>query len=89
MPFIQFLQPAVLSTKDAHEYVGGKLIWEELAREYPRVLIPFRRVKRGDSYWLVAIIDKVLLLAQAEGTLLIHEPTESATTPPADSSATD
>lgn len=62
---------AILTTKEAHAYVNGRLVWEELMKLYhPEILKPFRQVKRGDCMWMVSVIDKVLLVAQAEGSLI-------------------
>jgi len=60
---------AVLSTKEAYQYVGNQMIWEELLVHHGDNLIPFRTLKRGDRHWLVKEIDHVLILAQAAGTL--------------------
>ncbi len=70
------IHPAVLTTEQAHAYVGGKRIWEELITLYGpdtqlKILLPIRRTKRGDSSWRVKTIDKVLDVAEAEGSLLL------------------
>lgn len=70
------IHPAVLTTEQAHAYVGGKRIWEELMALYGpetklKLLLPIRRTKRGDSSWRVKTLDKVLDVAEAESTLLL------------------
>jgi len=65
------MEPQIIKTKDAHKYVGGRLIWEELKKLYPDILIPFRRTSsRGDESYRVAVIDQTLSVAQAEQSLL-------------------
>jgi hypothetical protein len=61
--------PAVLSTKKAHEYCGGRPIWEELTRAYPK-LRPLRTTLRGDAYWRRETIDHFISLAEMEGKLI-------------------
>ena len=60
---------AVISTKEAYQYVGNQMIWKELLAHYEDQLLPIRTAKRGDRHWLTKQIDHVLRLAQAEGTL--------------------
>ena len=72
MPAI--LDRAVLSTKEAHGYVGGRPVWEELVREFPSILKPFRRTPQGWEYWLVNVIDTALKAAQMDGRLLNEKP---------------
>jgi|TARA_R110001606_G_scaffold330833_1_gene478544 hypothetical protein len=64
------MNPAVIKTKKAHVYVGGKPIFEELKALYPDTLKPFRKTPRGDESYRVETIDHVLRLAQASGVLL-------------------
>jgi|TARA_B110000305_G_C19049087_1_gene451834 hypothetical protein len=64
------MKPAVIRTKKAHVYVGGKPIFEELKALYPDTLKPFRKTPRGDESYRVETIDHVLRLAQASGVLL-------------------
>ena len=64
------MKPAVIKTKKAHAYVGGKLIFEELKALYPDTLKPMRRTPRGDQSYRVETIDHVLKLAEASGDLL-------------------
>lgn len=69
------MAPAVLSTKECHEYVGGRPTWEELMKCYGQgrnpILKPFRRTPdRGASYWLREVVDDVLRRAQMEQTLV-------------------
>ena len=76
MNFLCVLQPAVLTTEQAHAYVGGKKIWEELMAAYGpesqlKLLLPIRRTKRGDSSWRTKTLDKVLDVAEGEATLLL------------------
>lgn len=66
---------AVLSTKECHEYVGGRLVWEDLIQHYGQgrqpILKPFRRTPdRGASYWLREVVDDVLRRAQMEQVLV-------------------
>ena len=68
------LIPAVLSTKACHDYVGGSRIWDELIAAHGDILVPFRTVPRGDSFWHRQTVDSALCLAQATRTL-IAEPT--------------
>jgi hypothetical protein len=64
------MNPAVITTKQAHKYVGGKPVWDELKRAFPEQLKPFRKTPRGDQYWRVEIIQHVLALAQASEVLI-------------------
>ena len=64
------LIPAVLSTKQCHDYVGGSRIWEELAAKHPDLLKPLRTLPRGDSHYRRETIDHALRMAEAQGTLL-------------------
>jgi len=64
------LIPAILSTKQCHDYVGGRLFWEELLAAHSDQLRPTRTVPRGDAFWRRESIDQVLRLAEASGSLL-------------------
>ena len=64
------MDPAIKKTKEAHRYVGGRPIWEELKRLYPQVLKPFRKTSRGDESYKVDVIQHTLSIAQAEESLL-------------------
>lgn len=64
------LIPAILSTKQCHDYVGGPRIWEELMATHGDVIKPLRTLPRGDSWYRRETIDKVLLLAEASGSLI-------------------
>lgn len=64
------MKPAVIRTKQAHVYVGGKPIFDELRALYPDTLKPLRRTPRGDESYRVETIDHVLRLAEASGDLL-------------------
>jgi len=90
--------PAVLKTKEAQEYVGGRPVWEDLVKHYGATLKPFRSTaERGNSYYRRETIDKVLLLAEVEGKLVQTPPKtisktsigKHVTKPPTDSSASD
>ena len=69
------MMPAVLSTKEAHEYVGNRYVWEELFERYgtgpnPQ-LKPFRKTPaKGSCFWLRSVVDGVLMRAQLEGALV-------------------
>jgi hypothetical protein len=62
--------PAVLSTKQCHDYVGGSRIWEELQEKHGSELKPIRRLPRGDSFYRRETVDHVLRAAEATGSLL-------------------
>ena len=64
------LIPAVLSTKQCHDYVGGRLIWEELLASHPEHLRPIRTVPRGDAFYRRETVDHALRLAEVTGSLL-------------------
>ena len=64
------IAPVILKTKDVHRYVGGKPVFDELLRAFPEQLVPFRRTPRGDTQWRIEVIDHVLKLAQATGSLI-------------------
>lgn len=74
--------PAALKEKLAIKYVGGGPFWNELLAAYPDRLRPVRRSKvRGDSIFRRQTIDDVLMLAEADQSL-VHEP-EKPSRPPA------
>jgi hypothetical protein len=62
------LIPAVLSTKQCHDYVGGSRIWEELTTKHE--IKPLRTLPRGDSFFRRETVDHALRLAEAAGSLL-------------------
>jgi hypothetical protein len=62
--------PAVFSTKQCHDYVGGSRIWNELLAAHSDVLRPIRTVPRGDSHWRRETVDHALRLAEVTGSLL-------------------
>ena len=65
-----FITPSVLSTTEVIEYVGGKPVWDELEAVYGDTkLRPLRTLDTGKQSWSREIVDSVLRLAQAEGTL--------------------
>lgn len=64
------LIPAVLSTKQCHDYVGGSRIWEELIAKHPDQVKPLRTLPRGDSFYRRETIDHALKLAEATGSLI-------------------
>lgn len=67
------LIPAVLSTKQCHDYVGGSRIWEELQRHHGDKIKPLRTLPRGDSHYLRQTVDNALMLAEASGSLVHTE----------------
>lgn len=64
------LIPAVLSTKQCYDYVGGQRIWIELLAAHSDILTPLRTCPRGDSFWRRANVDTVLGVAHQNGSLL-------------------
>lgn len=58
----------VLSQSEAWFVVGGRPVWEELKRSYPRLLIPFRKVGSKEQY-LREVIATTLRAAQMDGKL--------------------
>ena len=64
------LIPAVLSTKQCHDYVGGRNCWEELIQAHGDQIKPTRTVPRGDSFWLRESVDFILKLAEETGSLI-------------------
>ena len=65
------ITPAIIKTKQAHIFVGGKPTWDELKKAYPDILIPFRRTPRGDESYRVETIEHAIKLAEASGILLL------------------
>lgn len=65
------LIPAVLSTKQCHDYVGGSRIWEELIDKHGDQIKPLRRLPRGDSFYRRESVDHVLRLAESSGSMLV------------------
>ena len=64
------LIPAVLSTKQCHDYVGGSRLWEELITAHGDILRPVRTVPRGDSFWRRESVDGALRIAESAGSLI-------------------
>ncbi len=75
------LIPAVLSTKQGHDYVGGQRIWLELIAAHSDILKPLRTCPRGDAYWRRATIDAALTIAQQSGSLIANPEPEDRITP--------
>ena len=65
-----FLIPAVLTTKQCHDYVGGSRLWEELITAHGDILRPVRTVPRGDSFWRRESVDGALRIAESAGSLI-------------------
>ncbi len=64
------ITPAVLSSRECHDYVGGRNIFLELRALYSdRLLKPMRTTPRGDASWLRETVDAALRLAHSEGAL--------------------
>ena len=70
------LIPAVLSTKQCHDYVGGSRVWEELLAAHSDILKPIRTVPRGDAFWRRETVDNVLRLAEASASLIYRPPAD-------------
>jgi hypothetical protein len=68
-----FLVPAVLTTKQCHDYVGGSRVWDELLAAHSDILKPFRTTPRGDSFWRRETVDTSLRVAEKANSL-IHQP---------------
>lgn len=64
------LIPAILSTKQCHDYVGGQRIWEELLIKHPDIIKPIRTMPRGDSWYRRETIDAAIRQAEALGSLI-------------------
>ena len=67
------MNPAIIKTKKAHGYVGGRKIFEDLLEAFPKELVQFRKTPRGDASWRVETIDHVIRLAEASRTLIPDE----------------
>jgi hypothetical protein len=65
-----FIIPAVLSTKQCYDYVGGSRIWDELIAAHGDILKPIRTVPRGDSFWRRESIDGALCIAEGSRSLI-------------------
>lgn len=57
---------AVLSTRETWDYVGGRPFFELLAKDYPTILVPVRRLAAGKTQYLRKTVDTVLSAAQLE-----------------------
>lgn len=93
-----FITPQGLKNSEAIAYVGGKPVWQDLMKHYGDKLTPFRRTAQRDcSYYRRDLIDKILLLAEVEGTMVEPAPKKlpnrpvgkHPTRPPADSPDSD
>lgn len=63
------LDKAVLSTKEAWLYVGGRPFFEELLKTYPDVMKPIRQIRtdsgsKSKTQYLRSILDTALKAAQ-------------------------
>lgn len=64
------LKPAVMSTKTAHRYVGGKPFFDQLLAKFPDLLTPVRECKptspkaAGKREYLTEDIDRALRAAK-------------------------
>lgn len=72
------IQPAILSTKECHEYCGGRLVFEELLIAHGDVLRPVRTTPRGDSYYRRQTVDLAITQAEITGTLIARPETITA-----------
>ena len=54
------IDPAVLSTKEAWAYCGGRPVFERLLQDFPTELRPFRRTPNGKTQYLRKSIDALL-----------------------------
>ena len=61
---------AVLSQKECHDYVGGRLIWEEIKAAHPEIVRPLRKTEQGWEYYLVSTVDTALKAAQLSASLI-------------------
>jgi hypothetical protein len=63
--------PAILSTKQAWVYCGGRPNFDALRKECPDMLRPWRRTAaQGKTYYLREIIDNCLRAAQLSQALV-------------------
>jgi len=70
------MDPEILTTKEAHTYVGGRPCFEELIAAFPKILVPFRRTAtRGCSYYSRDTINKAIRAAELSQAL-VHELTD-------------
>jgi hypothetical protein len=60
------VEPAVLSTRETWEYVGGRPFFELLAKDYPKILVPIRRLASGKTQYLRKSVDTALSAALLE-----------------------
>lgn len=59
-----------MPTKVAHDYVGGRTVFEDLKKFYPELVRPFRRTPRGDEYYRKEVLDAAMAAAEANEDLL-------------------
>lgn len=71
------VSPVILAQKQCYNYVGGRLIWEELKEAFPEILTPFRRTSQGWEYYWISEVDRALKAAQMSGALIY--PSRAAT----------
>ena len=65
------LDPAILSTKQAWAYCGGRPNFEAMRAEFPKFVQPWRRTSvQGKTYYLREILDKALRAAQLSQSLV-------------------
>ena len=69
---------AVLAQKECHDYVGGRLIWEELKAAHPDIVKPLRKTEQGWEYYLVSTVDTALKAAQMAESLMHPRPAITA-----------
>jgi hypothetical protein len=68
---------AVLSTKEAWLYVGGRPFFEQMVKAYPDILKPIRESRneagsKTKSQYLRSIIDTALKAAQLSQSFVAH-----------------
>ena len=59
-----------LRQKECHDYVGGRLIWEEIKAAHPEIVRPLRKTEQGWEYYLVSTVDTALKAAQLFASLI-------------------
>jgi len=59
-----------LRQKECHDYVGGRLIWEEIKAAHPEIVRPLRKTEQGWEYYLVSTVDTALKAAQLSASLI-------------------
>jgi hypothetical protein len=65
------IQPAVLSTKEAWGYVGGRINFESLREAAPELMRPWRKTQsQGKTYYLRENIDAALRAVQLSQSLV-------------------